>query len=1812
MSQAKILPPYNKKSSYFTLTYRNVLLYWLASLIIYPPLILCIIVISDSVQLLIQESEVLPQWGLWAIEFSLLTLGLSPLALAALAEQHWRQGFKGRETFVLASTGISLLGMRLLLYQGNEDLFGARLVPEAYFARIICIQILIIFVSIGRDWRWFSVPPQTLLAGLLLSPAVATLIMSPLNIGVPVLEKLILGLWSLAALLSSVYSAYRLYYWQVNSTIRERNKGTGLRLLYMQLPFIACFSAIFILGLCGQIGRNFSPELRNLLISGSAFMAITLGGQPRKILSRQQYYWRYYWQEIRHDRLSAQNSPVVKVSQFFNRLRDALPDFFSINNRFLYVMLCLLIGGIIIPAGDFFIRYRLTNRFLDQSTSLLQPTSPGNSNINISDGVVVESSVPSFADLAILGLFSSSLLIGLYLSIWTLWNRSRFIVTQFQVNKIYLKDEKLLQIDPELNAIAQLATSTLVRELQNISILLKLRQVENVHLDAEDNNALFVTSGIDQDFVDQMEQIATVDMGNTGVQVSLGRMMNILFRLMARLRIDGTIQKRENNSIEIIVRLVYGNNQSAIVDKVVLPENSITDIDEITMRPIIRDLAERLYLRLGQVNHLGNSPAALGYFLRGLEASAKRNWWQAIYYYHKALQVEGPGQNAFGLGHYHLGTALLYQGEWERGLEHLRIAEQQGLLSAENHYMMAFALIYTHWNYLDERNNIFHQIEQHLKKATQLRRNFAEAYQLLGTAHYRRGRIFQRDATQASNIYGSQNTLIPQTRYNYHFRQAIHFFHRADRLYHQKLRRTGTYILPAQEQEQNLTQQRMTTLHQTADAMRSLGNYAQAVSYYQDMQIVYPANIRNITDKAKTYAMAQNWQRGEEYLRRQALINDIAHWNADVGFHMAWILLGGLQESLSHPLKKIFDRGVRRFYTISPDIFSPTDCYIEGIQFLDFALMQRPRYIDYWLQTNWFHHFKKSHQRLLSQAASKKKNWLYFAQKPVSPEMTEEEILKSTIDGPLEKLTQTRNLWIALRVWGCLPPKQKKPDTTKIEEVFSWVNSYKLFEGTKDPDIGLALNAAQGLKENKSKCIYFWERVQKHSKRQNGLMLSYDRTEIAKSLYKDWASFKQNLGEQIARRRTERQKQKPTPPSILLDRWCIDILCEQALLTARMYAEAHAPDKVFEVAKETLDIYDPWLIDWQQTYSTTDLETKHWTLGSRVSRFYRASLQAWCAWALLELYPQGTSTRTGENWQQNAENFIKEARREIYYHPLAMYVEARFYRHKKLYTHAIQEYTRLLDIISPYEPKEPIIEDSDQIKNYQSSEDTAETSLRQYFYTLEKVSGRQQFSSIVNPASIHRGLAETYDDMKQTAERIRHLMETIRFSSHTDWQVANFLRLALQLSNVDRYAEVDAIIEAMRYPQQVLAYDNLSEAQKLQPSILRSITYTRSERYYEAQENSRPLAANFKLIITPPEFLKSLPLYGPSTAEEAEAQKHQLEDKQTTIQKHLEEANEELNDGKVWFPFSDHDTRIQGLALEGLDFEYLREGELAYFIEAFVEAHREGFSPLPLGHDWKKLTPADLKNVDVLAKRAALILNPEKLDPQKDSFAQQVLLFLSRESSDILTQFAELSNNMAYNAAEMDGSFESALVDSAQALAIMTFLVYATSENNPRVRDQFKKRLAQYCDTFAWVRYRYLIEKPYRPNNKENLEWGAAEEKKLLGKIELFLSKGKEYDYQRSILHYHLARLYLHQIEEAIRENREAEITDYIVAMFRAWREAKKYDRYNRLHLKLAWVYNKIQLYKQAWETRTERLLTELASDLIEDIRIYEEKRDAE
>jgi tetratricopeptide (TPR) repeat protein len=347
--------------------------------------------------------------------------------------------------------------------------------------------------------------------------------------------------------------------------------------------------------------------------------------------------------------------------------------------------------------------------------------------------------------------FMLLVLAGVFTLVYHIYTRHKYVVMPFEVTGVQ---------EEELKALAHLVTNTVVQELQTIGELLSLRQVENAtDMVSDDAYALLMTSGEDQGIIRQMDGLANLEVAAANVTFPLGSLVSALIYTLAKVRVRGSLQRRRNNTVELWIELNLGGRRTVAVDSVFIPENSTNDLDEVTVDTIIRQLVVELIIETGEGIHLPTTQDGFDYFLQGLEASSQRRWWTAISYYRKAIEIEEALRGHFGVGHYHLGAALIFQKDLVEGERHLRLAEQTGPPLAETQYMLALVTLFTFWDELFEISH-FMRVERRCKTALSIRPDFPEARHLLGVAYYRRARLNERDSTRLYDINAVRITAI--------------------------------------------------------------------------------------------------------------------------------------------------------------------------------------------------------------------------------------------------------------------------------------------------------------------------------------------------------------------------------------------------------------------------------------------------------------------------------------------------------------------------------------------------------------------------------------------------------------------------------------------------------------------------------------------------------------------------------------------------------------------------------------------------------------------------------------------------------------------------------------------------------------------------------------------------------------------------------------------------------------------------------------------------------------------------------------------
>ncbi|MCB9451445.1 MAG: hypothetical protein H6672_08395 [Anaerolineaceae bacterium] len=358
-------------------------------------------------------------------------------------------------------------------------------------------------------------------------------------------------------------------------------------------------------------------------------------------------------------------------------------------------------------------------------------------------------------DLIMLGLISLTLGVTSFLVVSFILRQPRYIVTPFKYSE---KDASLLDMSTILS-------SSITTNLREIGQLLTLRQTETIQVPLENPLTFFVSSSQDSEIVDQLSALSDIEAGS--FKVPLGKFFAFVIQNIAHTRISGSIIKSKDGSIEVRGDVYRGRHEGTIeFGRVLIPSDPSSAVNEQHIRNAAKDLAVRLAFGLGQLNHIASIPENLQLYLEGLRATKQRKWLYAYSSYLQWTQAEETIRGAFGLGHFYLGTTLLSQGEPERALYELQIAEASGHVLAETQYTIALVLLAQNANELHINDNVFAEIKERANFALSLRNDFFEAQHLIGITNYQRSKLLERNVATAKASLESAKHIQERTKYD--------------------------------------------------------------------------------------------------------------------------------------------------------------------------------------------------------------------------------------------------------------------------------------------------------------------------------------------------------------------------------------------------------------------------------------------------------------------------------------------------------------------------------------------------------------------------------------------------------------------------------------------------------------------------------------------------------------------------------------------------------------------------------------------------------------------------------------------------------------------------------------------------------------------------------------------------------------------------------------------------------------------------------------------------------------------------------------
>lgn len=1045
----------------------------------------------------------------------------------------------------------------------------------------------------------------------------------------------------------------------------------------------------------------------------------------------------------------------------------------------------------------------------------------------------------------------------------------------------------------EVRAIANLMTYTLVNELQRIGTLLSWRQSETATASVgHDVYPMFVASGHEHNFVEELRHLKSLTLDNGAVRFPLGQFLERLIDTSAIVRVQGTIQQRENGAIEIWIQLTRRDSPTISAEQVVVTGNSTADINEITADAIARELACNLVLQLSEGQPLAADAKSLEQFLAGVDAMIHRKWWLAIAHYRNALAKEQTAQAKYGLLHYHLGSAFMFQGELEKGREHLEMAEQSGLLLAELHYMLARAQLYENWNQLHTDAIVFEDIVRRSKKALELNPEAAEVLHLLGALYYHRGRLSDRCKTFAKKDQKAIDKLSePNNRWDYQRAEA--WLRRAEQAYDRSIHlgaRTQAADGVSRELNQIL-QSRMMVTHQIADTLRGQQSYILADLTYRDVEAIYPENLRNLVDVSKTYCLAGNWQTAYAFLSKRVLRNKLAQWNADANFYMAWSYLGGVADGSA--LTDFDNTFYRSFLT------KRTQSYPfllkEALRYLDFAIVQRPRYLARWGQNDWFKTLDTALGAFKQNPIGNLGEILNSPQAGQPAQVDLGKVFASRLE-PGEKdnrdgiLLYQSILWLVLRLCNYqfqrTPPLQapratvlaqqpSRPTFGFSEEVTALLNHHalqiaKTIEGTpanggttssvsdsslQSPAVILALLKKAGLLNLVEQLEVLRDQLTTSLLNESETMpleREYVCLNLAERALDLWIEVKSQIGIPL----------EPAPADTfkfgfsVQERYHVDLVAETALITIRLLAEGGAYPEAARVVEEALTYLARWREEWGREHGK-----RRFLFSSQIFRYQLASLYAWMAYIQYQrLYDKETHFRerlaaTPEELESLAQTELSRPTSDnlvaiqqhlrvaftlMRTHPLAMYVQALIRRQQNLYIQAAEELQFLLQTIAPFDPSRFVRRWGPRPKPSHDLVD--EQLLIERLDLAGKTNGARQFDFIVNEARIHAILAEIYEAQNQPDLAVDQSRAALMWQRPHLYSTQDHLALAKRLAHLERFAEADAILDTIRVPgrESKMPLEIVSHYSEIE--TLRCVLATRRGNHEQSLEMGRELA----------------------------------------------------------------------------------------------------------------------------------------------------------------------------------------------------------------------------------------------------------------------------------------------------------------------------------------------------------------------------------
>lgn len=1456
-----------------------------------------------------------------------------------------------------------------------------------------------------------------------------------------------------------------------------------------------------------SVGFGLHAHAYLLLVSIPQFLMLYWG--YRAVRRSPMLLWFTSYRSQRHNRLLTRRSDYVTPNEFNRTLDQRIRFFRSYENRWFWVLLCLITGGVLTPLG----LHHLVN-VLPVPANLRSFVEWGALRIEVPNDIWTLTPL----QLMLVGLVTTTILLIVYFLYYVRRVSPQAIIAEFKAHSI---DNAY---DSYTNTVATTSRRLLYEELRRVAELLQRNQVENIHFVPEDTNAIIMTSGIETELFNTLQGVMTLEMANTNSTIDLGRLYTFLTRSLATILINGGVQRHDNGGTEIFVEMRY-RNRAAAAAKVMIEPSAVTEIvDDSIIQQKIRELVLRLLVELGQVPGTGRSWQSLDHFMEGLAASGRKSWWVAISQYHRALEKGGDsGAPSLGVVYYHLGAAYINQQLWDEGKKMLLQAERYGPPMAETQYMLALYALNLYWGVLHKSTPAFDEICYRCHQALQMKPSFAAARQLLGLAHYRRGRVVERDTTKTRDAQKDYEEALQQ------FKRALLSYDRSLDSSRRSPSNNHTNLDTAA-----LMRQRMAAAHQIGDALRGLRRHVEAARFYADMEVIEPTNLRNVADTLKNYILAGWYSKVYETFVRHQMRRPEVRWDSDITIHVGWALMSAAKKNTRKSAELV----------------------IEAFQYLDYALYTRPRTVRPWPQTEWDKPIEDIFYAIKDQTEKLEISEPLYALDACTPET------KNELGNETYYLKNYLHVDFALKYRRYLLSQQglSKSEEKELLRLLG-ESKFEEFKRILDKIIELESNR---LSDNRYLDVPQYYEVADAAKRANDL--------FGKCEHYTTPSCSNNSYHLLTYLNVNTTKGSPsTSPFTLASRIQLDFYLIIALLTARALAEARRFEPLCLLAEKVTKQLANHREQWQKYFkfaSSGYNNRSHFTFSVLVFRYQYASMLAWYAYGLFmrdgDIISEQISqqVRKGGKYAElpltraesikRAKQVIDEAHRLLPIHPLVMYMRARLFAHDRLYNEAIIELQRLMDIISPYDPKTDIgIVSAD---NVQTQSTTSEE--RQRLYHLERIIGRQQFVNVVQPARVLELMAAYAEMLGDLPQGVVYLNDAVRRSPYHDKDFYLFERLASQFNQLERYANSRAIAEAMKLPRERFDVTVTSMGVfQLAPEILELQALTRQGQHEQARQLSRRIAYDFSLTITQPD---------PFVSSEWDADLEKINS-----------VNIQLND---YLEVASRLAQVFGCRVSAKSSFLTNLMRIIVHLQKRSDVVDKDDRRRIFSDVFANISVKNTTNLNTIAQRLLFVQNKEAINTliannnngeYELAKLMHTAMHIGQEARSILIYLGDLFNSMAYNRV-MLRQVESIhpLIDAACAVYIFTYM-YQTCDYQEPKRGVLSRKLAQSLDTYAWVIYNMGIKTDDAAVSK------ASGRRNVLEHTCYLLLFAQRYDASRAIVHYHLAYVYL-DLAQSVADNQRAISQDggnypsnYLEQAQQAIDNARHHDRSGRLSHRL-------------------------------------------